>query len=152
MKRKMRKRILIGLAVITTLAIGLYFAYAAITNWPFTLSSNYTVSDSNKIEVAGGAAKLKAQASSQDTQAELEGTSPNVASGVGYGASSDGAVRPTSEISSSETGLVGLWHMNNDWIDSSGNLNHGTPSGATFVIPGKLGSHAGKFDGVDDYV
>ncbi|MBU1134877.1 MAG: LamG domain-containing protein, partial [Candidatus Omnitrophica bacterium] len=56
------------------------------------------------------------------------------------------------EISSSESGLVSLWHMNNDWLDSKGSYN-GTATGATFeTTDPKLGSASGKFDGVDDYV
>ena len=47
--------------------------------------------------------------------------------------------------------LVSVWHMNNDWTDSFGN-NDGSPSGVTFdASEKKLGSHAGYFDGVDDY-
>ena len=41
--------------------------------------------------------------------------------------------------------------MNNDWQDSIG-TNHGTASGAIFSTDAKLGSHAGLFDGVDDFV
>ena len=47
---------------------------------------------------------------------------------------------------------VGLWHMNNNWNDSSGNGNNGTASGATFTSSAVLGSYAGNFDGVDDRV
>ena len=47
-----------------------------------------------------------------------------------------------------------LLHMDDDnWGDSSGNENNGSTGGeATFVSPGKLGSHAGIFDGVNDFV
>ncbi|MBU1600368.1 LamG domain-containing protein, partial [bacterium] len=95
--------------------------------------------------------------STYDTQAELEGTSPNVAGGFGYGTGHPpGKVTPVTgpEISSSESGLVGLWHMNGNWNDSKG-TNHGTRygSGIPFetTIP-KLGAASGKFNGVDDYV
>ena len=43
-------------------------------------------------------------------------------------------------------------HANNDWLDSSGNNNHGTAYGATFTTAAKLGSHAGLFDDIDDFV
>jgi len=76
----MRKKILIGLGIAVSIGVGVYLAYAAVSNWPFTLSGNYTVSDSNKVEVADGVARLKAQASTQDTQAELQGASPNLVS------------------------------------------------------------------------
>lgn len=53
---------------------------------------------------------------------------------------------------SQQNNLVGLWHMNNNWLDSSGYSNDGTAYGAVFTTEAKLGSHAGSFDGVDDYV
>lgn len=46
-----------------------------------------------------------------------------------------------------------LLHMDNNWQDSSGEGNHGTAyNGATFATSSKLGSHAGSFDGTNDYV
>ncbi|MFA7062070.1 MAG: LamG-like jellyroll fold domain-containing protein [Pedobacter sp.] len=49
--------------------------------------------------------------------------------------------------------LVGLWRMDGDWLDSSGNDNHGVPyNGATFSTTHIVGSFAGSFDGSDDYV
>ena len=50
----------------------------------------------------------------------------------------------------SPPGLVGLWHFDGDALDSSGNSNHGTVYGASWV-DGKFGQ-ALSFDGVDDYV
>ena len=48
--------------------------------------------------------------------------------------------------------LISLYHMNNDaWVDSWG-TNEGTAYGAIFSTSSKLGSHAGSFDGIDDYV
>ena len=47
--------------------------------------------------------------------------------------------------------LISVWHMNNAWTDSIGS-NHGTATGAIFSTSSKLGSHAGSFDGIDDYV
>ena len=50
-------------------------------------------------------------------------------------------------------GLKGLWHMNNVWTDSSGKENDGVATGAIFESASPiLGSHSGKFDGVDDFV
>jgi hypothetical protein len=47
--------------------------------------------------------------------------------------------------------LVGLWHMDGDWTDASGNGNNGTAnSGAAFSTDARVGSGAGKFDGTDD--
>ena len=49
--------------------------------------------------------------------------------------------------------LVGLWHMDGDWGDASGNNLHGVPyNGVAFNSNCKAGSYAGSFDGVDDYV
>lgn len=64
---------------------------------------------------------------------------------------------PTSEQSGiayltkgSSSGLVGLWHFDDDALDSSGNANDGTVYGASWV-DGKFGK-ALSFDGIDDYV
>ena len=52
-----------------------------------------------------------------------------------------------------KTGLVGLWHMDGDWKDESVVGNHGTPTnGVTFSPSAKVGTQAGNFDGLDDYV
>ena len=56
-------------------------------------------------------------------------------------------------------GLVGYWKMDettwngtpNEVVDSSGNGNHGTATGATATSTAKFG-RAGSFDGSDDYV
>ena len=47
--------------------------------------------------------------------------------------------------------LVSYWKMNNDWTDSKG-TNPGTASGATFTTSARLGSHAGSFNGANNYV
>ncbi len=48
--------------------------------------------------------------------------------------------------------LVGLWHMDGDWTDASGNGNNGTAyNGATFTPDARVGAQAGSFDGVNDY-
>jgi hypothetical protein len=71
---------------------------------------------------------------------------------VGYWRMEESRQTPEEEISSDSNGLVGLWHMNNDWTDSSGNGNNGTANGgASFTTSSKLGSHAGTFDGDGDY-
>ena len=48
-------------------------------------------------------------------------------------------------------GLVGLWHLDGDANDSSGNGNDGTVYGNAGYVSGKFGD-ALSFDGVDDYV
>ncbi len=49
--------------------------------------------------------------------------------------------------------IVGLWHMDGNWFDYSGNGNHGVSSGAaSFSNNGINATKSGKFDGVDDYV
>ncbi|TAL21855.1 MAG: hypothetical protein EPN94_12110, partial [Nitrospirae bacterium] len=48
---------------------------------------------------------------------------------------------------------IAIWHMDGNWNDSSGNGNNGTAyNGATFSTSSKIGTHAGSFDGVNDYV
>ena len=56
------------------------------------------------------------------------------------------------EISPDEAGLLALYHMNDDgWKDATGK-NNGTATGAVFADSAKVGSHAGSFDGTDDYL
>jgi len=56
-------------------------------------------------------------------------------------------------IGSTDPSLVGLWHMDGDWTDASGNGNNGAAyNGATFSTEGRVGSRSGSFDGVNDYV
>ncbi|UCD15472.1 MAG: DUF2341 domain-containing protein [Candidatus Omnitrophota bacterium] len=53
----------------------------------------------------------------------------------------------------SNSGLVGVWHMDNSWEDGSENKNCGVAyNGATFTASAKLGSHAGSFNGDNSYV
>lgn len=48
--------------------------------------------------------------------------------------------------------LIGLWHMDGDWADSSGNKLHAySQNGATFNASRMVGTQSGSFDGVDDY-
>ena len=48
---------------------------------------------------------------------------------------------------------VGYWPMDNSWADLSRNGNDGSAgNGAAFTTEPKIGTHAGNFDGVDDYV
>jgi hypothetical protein len=57
------------------------------------------------------------------------------------------------EVKINKTGLVGLWHMDGDWMDASVVANQGTPySGATFGTNAKVGTKSGSFDGVSSYV
>jgi len=48
--------------------------------------------------------------------------------------------------------IAALWHMNNDWTDTKDGNNGTGYGGVTFTTDSKLGSHAGLFDGIDDYV
>lgn len=59
----------------------------------------------------------------------------------------------TAKAEALDPGLVGLWRMDNDWLDSSYVHNDGIPyNGVTFSSSAKIGTNAGDFDGVDDYV
>ena len=49
-------------------------------------------------------------------------------------------------------GLVGLWHMNNDSVDSSGNNFNGTWEGSEGYSTGLWGTNSANFDGATDYV
>jgi hypothetical protein len=49
-------------------------------------------------------------------------------------------------------GLISVWHMNGDWLDSFGS-NDATAVGATFdSVNQKLGVACGNFDGTDDLI
>lgn len=57
------------------------------------------------------------------------------------------------DIKINTSGLVGMWRMDNDWEDSSVAGNHGIPRNeAAFSTDPKIGSHAGSFDGSNDYI
>ena len=57
------------------------------------------------------------------------------------------------EIKINKTGLVGWWKMDGDWKDASVVGNNGTPfNAATFSPNAKVGTQAGSFNGVNDYV
>ncbi|HBG08219.1 MAG: hypothetical protein A2075_13330 [Geobacteraceae bacterium GWC2_58_44] len=52
-----------------------------------------------------------------------------------------------------DSDLVGLWHMDGDWGDSSGNGNSGTAiNAASFDLAGKIGGGSGSFDGSSGYL
>jgi hypothetical protein len=63
----------------------------------------------------------------------------------------DGSIA-AGDIWSFNTGkLVGLWKMDGDAVDSSGNGNHGTIIGEPNLVIGKVGG-ALQFDGIDDSI
>jgi hypothetical protein len=57
-----------------------------------------------------------------------------------------------SEVSPALPGLVGLWHMNNNWNDATANGNNGTAHSATFSANAMFGAACGSFDGGTTYV
>lgn len=46
--------------------------------------------------------------------------------------------------------LEGNWHLNNDYLDGSGNGHDAAVDGTIFTTTAKLGSHALSSDGIDD--
>ncbi len=58
----------------------------------------------------------------------------------------------TKDVKLNKSGIVGQWHMDNNWLDSSVMGKNGTANGATFSPDAKIGTKAGSFDGVNDYV
>jgi len=108
------------------------------------------------INLSATAVSAHTHAHTAQTKADFEGTIPNEAKGFGYGTSHPpGKVVPvTGPEISPDASTVGLWHMNsgfsavNDVIDSSGNGNNGTATGATLnTTDQKLGAGAGSFSG-----
>ncbi len=51
-----------------------------------------------------------------------------------------------------EPSIVGLWHLNDDALDSSYNSNNGSWSGTESYDVGLFGTNAGSFNGSTDYV
>ena len=77
----------------------------------------------------------------------------NITAKDAWGYSSDPVVVTVTYQIAPQSTPIGQWHMDNNWNDSSGNGNNGTAyNGATFSTDAKIGTHAGSFDGVDDYV
>ena len=59
------------------------------------------------------------------------------------------------DYSSADSGIapVGLWRMDNNWSDSSGNNNNGTTNGGmAFSSSAKIGPYCGSFNGTDSYI
>ncbi len=56
------------------------------------------------------------------------------------------------ELSSSISGVEGLWHLNDNALDASGMGRNGYDYGVTYTRMAKLGSHAAMFDGNSSYV
>jgi hypothetical protein len=53
----------------------------------------------------------------------------------------------------SDPDLVGLWHMDGDWFDASGNGNNGLPyNGVTFSGTKIAGTSSGSFNGTNNYL
>jgi len=52
----------------------------------------------------------------------------------------------------SDENLIGLWHLDGDAIDSSGNGNDGTWAGSQLYSSGLWDKSAGNFAGTDDYI
>lgn len=69
---------------------------------------------------------------------------------VGAGGADDDIALSWNELAT-DANTVGLWQMNGDWTDTSGNGHNGTASGATFLNPGWL-DQAGKWDAATDVV
>lgn len=70
---------------------------------------------------------------------------------------SAGAVAAASEVAGSvactiaaDSSLVGFWRAENNYQDSSGAGNHGSPNGAVGFAGGRVGSGAFSFPGVSD--
>lgn len=61
-----------------------------------------------------------------------------------------GGSYPDGAIELDETGLVGHWAMDGNFLDSSGNNNNGTAVGGVVATADGQVKQAGSFDGVDD--
>ncbi|MCK9418061.1 MAG: hypothetical protein M0R70_01630 [Nitrospirae bacterium] len=113
-----------------------------------TPTLTYTVSDGTIVVKVDGVAATKVSGDNLDVLTFGSHTvrveSTDAANNTGYAEVTFTVIDPS---------LIGLWHMDGDWTDTSGNGINGTPySGATFSTTARVGSQAGSFDGLNDYV
>jgi mono/diheme cytochrome c family protein len=65
----------------------------------------------------------------------------------------DGQLTNSTSFTVTVTGLLAAhYKLDGDALDSSGAANHGTINGGVSFVPGKIGSQAAQFDGVNGYV
>ena len=130
--------------------------------WPFdaTTPATFYDFDNTRIEFVSGVTRLIASDQVDDAN-DPQGFASATANGVMWDSTylrltQSGSATNTAEFDSSWApqwaSLVSYWKMNNNWNDSKSS-NHGTgQNGVTFSTSAKVGTHAGSFDGSDDYV
>ncbi len=111
---------------------------------------NTTSSGNYYTYVSGGSFILTAIPESQKQKTALS-SNPNISNYPGVIATGNNlSLSPLYNPS----GLVGYWNFDGDAIDSSGYGNHGAWNGTSTerYVTGKVGSYAGQFNGINDYV
>jgi hypothetical protein len=143
--------------------------------WPFDAltTSDYTFSNSSKLEFSGGICRLPEiiQTDSESTEISHGTFSAGTKSGVVYSTLSDGTsnglklgnsggcdgtAKNCASLESSWvpkwSALVGYWQMENNWNDSNGTSDGTAQGNATFTGTSKIGNYAGTFDGTGEKV
>jgi trimeric autotransporter adhesin len=143
--------------------------------WPFDALSTALYSfSSSVIQFSGGIAELigtlqtDSEATENTDNTFTVGTTmngvvydtltvgPTKGLKLGNNVGCNGATTNCSELDSSWTpqwgSLINYWKMNNDWNDAIGSGNGTSNNGIAFTTSSKIGSHAGNFDGSDDFV
>lgn len=120
--------------------------------WDFATPGDYSLSDSNKIEVAGGSAQLLQDdmPETDDNQTDFDGGTYSLNSIFSSGNLSMGST-PV-HVSTSESNMISQWRMDNDWTDSKGSNDCTTIDDPTFLTTSKVGSHTGNFNITDAVV
>lgn len=130
------------------IVIGSRLFAADSISWNFDVANDYSLSDSNKIEIAGGEVKLKQVQTTltDDSSGEFSGTFLNTL----Y---SDNKLTLGSNrlpTQSNSSGIVAQYRMENNWNNELG-TNTATTNGSPSFVTGYIGN-AGSFDGTDDQV
>src|SRR5690606_2122945 len=131
-------------------------------SWPFDALSEAQYSfDTTKIDFTGGVCRLTAndQLDHDNSSTGFGGGTHSSttwdASGSYLRLSQTGTPTNTAELDASWAPqwayLIAYYPLDNDWQDAKGTHHLTAQSGATFSSTSKVGSHAGSFDGTNDY-
>jgi len=121
--------------------------------------SNYLNSSSNSLVGMGTDVSLRLQgvpgtysSSGRFTSRVFDGGAGNTWQMIHAQIGNRTLANTAAEVPNTDSGLVGLWHMNNNWNDSVGSANGVAVGAPYFTMSAKFGSHAGGFDGINDSV
>jgi len=147
---------LIRLGLVLTLAVLFHISrsdpcWAEDREWTFSKGEDYSY-DKELISI-DGVAGLKELYASWESESDLKGKGSNLGRGFGYKIVNNRLETGEEEkkaISSNDKGLVGLWHLDDDFYDATSFASHGTAYNIT-LTSGKIDKSA-KLSGKNSYV